>query len=63
MSPERREKLRRCLVRLANLTPCVRHVAPVVYETEVESMSDEQLLGTFQSFELILDEALGTDVG
>lgn len=63
MSPERREKLRRCLLRLANLTPCTHHVAPSVYEAQVQGMTDEQLLATFQSFELIVDEAMGTDVG
>lgn len=63
MSPERRAKLRRCLLRLANLTPCTHHVEPRVYSAQVDAMSDEQLLATFQSFELIVDEAMGTDAG
>lgn len=63
MSPERRAKLQRCLMRMANLTPCAHHVSPVVLEAQVQAMTNEELLATFQSYELIVDEAMGTDVG
>ena len=64
MTPERRERLKRAVMRAANIIPvCAQHVSTDVYLAQLDALSDEQLQGTIQTLEFIIDEALGTDAG
>lgn len=62
MTPERRARLIHCLIRLNNLV-CHSHERDrAVFKEIVEGMSNDDLLATFQSIELIVDEAMGTEI-
>lgn len=62
MSPERRERIVACLLRVANVVPvCTHHHSPVVAEAQLMSLSDHALSEVVKNLEHIVDEAMGTD--
>lgn len=61
MTPARRARLVRCLLRLHTMVSNGDPESYRIFRVVVENMSDEDLMVTWSTIELIVDEAMGTD--